>query len=130
MILAKKKRNHIGLINEKYSDLLDDPDTVAKDISKCYSSVMYSPLEDWIRYDFNDKWEKYDGKLKLGLYYIETDDTTLFRKSDVYSSAIIGKALQENIKFKIISQLIPRYKEQKNMFRIIIDKILEYFGVF
>ena len=101
LVLAKKKRNHIGLIDEKYEDLLDDHDTVAKDISKCYTSVMYSPLEEWIRYDFNDKWEKYDGELKLGLYYVETNDTTLFRKTDVYSSAIINKAVQENIEFKI-----------------------------
>jgi len=23
---------------------------------------MYNPLTEWIRYDFNDCWEKYDGK--------------------------------------------------------------------
>jgi len=58
---------------------------------------LYEPSEEWIRFDFNDKWTKYDGNLKLGLYYVHTNDTTLFRKTDIYSTAMIQKARQENI---------------------------------
>ena len=87
---------------------------------------MYNPLTKWIRYDFNDCWEKYDGKLKLGLYYVRTQDTTLFHKTDIYSNIIIQRAMETNIDFDIEYQLIPKYQESKDMFRLVIDKILEY----
>ena len=126
LVIAKKNRVHTGLIENSYAELINHENTVARDINKHYTSVMYEPLEEWIRFDFNDMWEDYDGTLKLGLYYIKTQDTTLFRKSDIYSSAIIKKALENNIELEIVYQLIPKYTEMKNMFRLVIDKILEY----
>jgi len=87
---------------------------------------MYEPFEEWIRFDFNDVWEEYDGKLKLGLYFVQTKDTTLFRKTDIYSSATIQKARAGHIKHRIVRQLIPKYTEAKSMFKLVIDKILEY----
>ena len=131
LIQAKKNRVHTGLVENKYKELLTDENTIARDINKHYTSVMYQPLEEWIRYDFNDKWTKYDAKLSsgglsLGLYYVRTDDTTLFRKTDVYSSAMIEKARKENINHEITHQLIPSYKENANTFQLIIDKIMQY----
>ena len=126
LLIANENRTHNGLVDKSYEKLLNSPDTVARDINKCYGSIMYNPLTKWIRYDFNDCWEKYDGKLKLGLYYITTQDTTLFHKSDIYSNIIIERAMKTNIDFDIKYQLIPKYQEKKNMFRLVIDKILEY----
>ncbi len=126
LVLAKKNRVHIGLIDESYKILLNHKNTIARDINKHYSSVMYDPIEEWIRFDYNDIWEEYDGTLKLGLYYVKTTDTSLFRKTDIYSSAIINKATEQNIEYTIVRQLIPKYTEQKNMFKLVIDKILEY----
>jgi hypothetical protein len=124
LLKAKSNRNHYGLIDNSCLDLMKDG--YARDINKCYSSVMYNPKSDWIRFDFNDCWEKYDGKLKLGLYYVITQDTTLFKKSDIYSNTIIERAKATNIDFKIKYQLIPSYTEKKNKLKVIIDKILEY----
>ena len=124
LLKAKSNRNHYGLIGEDCKDLMKDG--YARDINKCYTSIMYNPKNEWIRYDFNDCWEQYDGKLKTGLYYIKTDDTTLFKKSDIYSNTIIEKAMTTNIEFKIKYQLIPSNTEKKNKFKIIIDRILEY----
>jgi hypothetical protein len=126
LLLAKENRVHYGLIEKSYEKLLNHKNTFARDISKCYTSIMYNPLSKWIRYDFNDCWEKYDGKLKLGLYYVETDDSTLFTKSHIYSNTIIEKAMKCNIEFEIKYQLIPRYQEKRDMFKLVIDKILEY----
>ena len=126
LALAKKHRVHTGLVDDSYKKLLNDKNTIARDINKHYTSVMNQPLEEWVRFDFNDMWVEYDGKLKLGLYYVETDDTTLFRKTDIYSSSMIKKANEENIEYKITHQLIPSYKESKTIFTIIIDKIMEY----
>ena len=126
LVLAKKNRNHTGLISNDYKHLLNHTHTIARDINKHYTSILYKPQEKWIRFDFNDRWVKYDGELKLGLYFVRTEDTKLFRKTDIYSSATILKARQENIYHEITHQLIPTYQEDKNMYKLIIDKIMEY----
>ena len=126
---AKRNRNHYGFMNDEVDT--DTSDCVAYDLNKCYRSAMYNPIEEWITFDFNDVWEDYDYsfELKSGLYYIETEDTTLFKKSNVYSRASLLYALECNINFKIIYQLIPRNRNQllnKDFFRPLIDKIIEY----
>lgn len=126
LIQAKKNRVHTGFVNNDVKELLHHENTVARDINKHYTSILYEPSEEWIRFDFNDKWTKYDGNLKLGLYYVHTNDTTLFRKTDIYSTAMIQKARQENIYHEITHQLIPSHKENANIFKHIIDKIMEY----
>lgn len=123
LMKAKKDRVHYGFVNYTTSDLKD---CVAWDIVKCYSSCMYSPSEEWMIIDYNDTWEDYDGKLKLGIYYIETKDTMLFKKSGYYTSCIVKKGLKEGIKLKIKKQLIPSKKADKNLFTKIIDKVIEY----
>jgi hypothetical protein len=120
---AKKSRAFAGLITDV--NLLET-ECFARDITKCYTSVMYNPLEDWILLDFNDSFADYHNEpIETGLYYVETDDTTLFKKSDVYSSAIVLKAIEEDIKFKITKKLIPKNTEQRLVFKPIIDKIVE-----
>ena len=67
--------------------------------------------------------------MKSGLYYIKTEDTTLFKKSNVYSRASLEYARECGIDFKIIYQLIPKKRSQllgKDFFRPLIDKIIEY----
>jgi hypothetical protein len=123
--IAVKARARIGIIDDDYKKY-QKSDLMAWDINKCYSACMYDPSEDWIRLDFNDTWEDYDGELKLGIYYIKTDDTTLFKKSGYYSTCIIKKAIYEGIVFEIIKQLIPSHKEDKNTLTKIIDVIMKY----
>lgn len=136
LLTARKGRARIGIIDDEYFKY-NKKDLMAWDIIKCYSSCMYKPSEGWIRYDYNDTWEDYNGLirpsgipdlrgLKLGLYYVKTDDTTLFKKSGYYSTAIIKKAIIENIHFEITKQLIPSHKENKDIFTKIIDVVLKY----
>jgi len=117
LVFANKKRSHTGLIHESYEKLLVHENTVARDINEHYTSVMCEPLKEWIRFDFNDVWEEYDGKSKLGLYFVQTKDTTLFRKTDIYSSATIQKARASHFKHRIVRQLIPKYTEANSMFK-------------
>lgn len=127
LLIAKKNRSFGGVLKEEYIPLLTNPNTVARDITKCYTSIMYEPIEEWIRLDFNDMWEVYDSKkVEFGLFLVETEDTTLFKKKDIYSASIIKKAIQEGINFKITHQLIPKHKESKELFKPVLDKIVEY----
>jgi len=122
---AKKNRARRGAIKD-LDELENKENLKAFDLIKCYSSCMYNPSYDWIITDYNDTWEDYDGEIKLGLYYVITEDTKLFKKSGYYSTCIIDKAIKENIEFKITKQLISKQKECKDLFKNIIDKILLY----
>lgn len=124
LIDAKKDRVHYGFVDGIHH--VNMSNYVAWDINSCYTACMYNPSYEWLRLDFNDDWEDYDGVLKNGLYYVITDDTTLFKKSNYYSTVIIQKAIQENINFTITKQLIPSHYESVDLFKKIIDKVVEY----
>ena len=124
LILAKKNRAFNGLIK----DFNENDNLIAYDINKCYSSILYNPIEEWILLDINNEWENFKGdynNIKLGLYFIKTDDNLLFKGNNIYSSSIIKKAIEENINFNIIKVLYPDKKQSKNLFIDIIDDILK-----
>jgi hypothetical protein len=101
LLKANKDRVHYGFIN----NIQDLKDCEAWDLIKDYASCLYEPSEEWIVIDYNDTWEDYDGELKLGIYYITTEDTMLFKKNGYYTTCKIKKALQESIEFLIEKQL-------------------------
>lgn len=129
LIKAKENRIHKGYIDEYYH-LTPPTSLIAWDINKCYRSVLYNPLERWIKLDWTDDWKPYKSKsiLPVGLYYVETNDTTLFKKSNIYSSALINYAKTTNIQFKIKKQLIPKTTFSKSLFKEYIDTIINTFG--
>eukprot|EP00961_Rhodomonas_salina_P175101 2361985-Rhodomonas_salina.1 len=90
LIEAKKDRTHIGFIGKD----TNTDNCEGFDITKSYSYSTYN-MEEWMIFDFNDNWEDYDGKLKTGLYYINTDDMLLFKGHNIYSNKIIEKGLKE-----------------------------------
>jgi hypothetical protein len=123
LILAKKNRAFNGLIK----DIDNNDNLICYDINKCYSSILYNPIEEWIILDIDNEWEDYNygDKIKLGLYYIETEDNLLFKGNNIYSSAIVKKAIEENIKFRIIKALYAYKTQSKKIFVDIIDDILK-----
>jgi len=128
LIEAKHNRIRVGFLNNSIETINDTYQ--AYDICKCYRSVLYNPQEDWIQLDWKDEWKPYKktNKLELGLYYVQTNDTTLFKKSNIYSSAIIEHATKHGIKFKILKQLIPSKRREKEYFKTFIDRILQQYG--
>ena len=111
LVEAKKDRTHVGFLGKNNNT----NDCVGVDIIKSYSYSTYN-IDEWIIFDFNDTWEDYDNVLKTGLYYVETDDILLFRRSNIYSNKIVEKGLKENIEMHILYQLIPK-KTIPNIFR-------------
>lgn len=106
-----KWRTHIGKISDAYSadtikDLLVKGEAIAVDITKCYCDALYNQREDFIVFKGKETVEKYDGEpLTLGLYFVETDDMTLFHQSNWYSRVIIDVAKRDNIEFTITRQI-------------------------
>ena len=95
---------------KRYEQNLIDGDLIALDINKCYATCLKNPYDNWIKFDLEDTWEDYDGELKTGLYFVETDDLTLLHKTNIYSNKILEKAISENIPIVIKKQLIHKVK--------------------
>ena len=107
-----KYRCHLGLTNPLYNgdeikQLLKTGSAISVDITKCYCDALYSPRERWIVFNGKETLERYDGKeLSLGLYFVKTDDMTLFHQSNWYSKQIILKAKEEGgIVYRITHQI-------------------------
>ena len=90
-----KWRTHLGLIDNEVN--IEETDK-ALDINKCYRACMENPTEPFMKLDFNSLPKKFKGQeIVLGLYYVETDDITLFHHTNLYSSAIVKLGLGEGI---------------------------------
>jgi hypothetical protein len=133
LIKAKENRIHLGYIDGyQHISIPDYSKLCAWDINKCYRYVLNQPLEKWIVLDWTDDWKPYNPTnkpLPLGLYYVETNDETLFKKTNIYSSSIINYAKKHtNIDFKIIKQLLPTRSFSKSIFKEYIDTVITIFG--
>jgi len=115
----------------KIQQALIDGDAIGIDINKCYSSCIYDPYDNWIKYSAEDTWEDYGGELKTGLYYVETDDLTLLHQTNIYSNKILELAISEKIPLVIKKQLLHKKRlldEEpipKNHFHKLIKSIKE-----
>lgn len=124
-----KNRSHRGLLQDIEYDipqLLKNGNAVAIDIVKCYSDCLYNNNDDWLYFTGSEEiveWNKCPiDKLPLGLYWVKTDDITLFHQSNVYSRRIIQLAYNEGIDFTIQYQLIPDNKLKC----FVLDKTLDH----
>jgi len=110
---------------------LENGTTKVWDCKKCYASCIKYPLDEFLCYGMEDTIEEFKGEIKLGLYFVETDDTTLFNKSRWYDNRTIELALQEGINFVVIKQLIPKQQTHKtkpvNYFEAFIQKAIDLF---
>jgi hypothetical protein len=106
-----KYRTHLGRISDYYEpdvikELLQDDKAIAVDITKCYCDAIYNQREKFIVFKGKEIVEEYDGEpLTLGLYFVETNDMTLFHQSNWYGKAIIDLATKEQKEFKITRQI-------------------------
>jgi len=129
-----KYRTHFGNCSgydsETIQNLIRDGNVIGADITKCYSSILDEPMEDWIVYDILDTVEVWNEteiiEVPLGLYFVETQDFTLFHGTNWYSSAIINYANGFNIDFRITHKIIPRHKEHLTDNRTYFKKYIDY----
>jgi hypothetical protein len=141
-----KSRMHLGFTNTSswLSDSMNmtnqmfvhhqlkNENAICIDMCKCYSNCMYNPLDDWIVWNGKECLIEYDGEeLSNGLYFVETDDITLFHKSNWYSRIIIEFAKQQNIEFKITHQIrtVDNWShgelDQTNIFKTFIEHVVK-----
>ena len=126
-----KHRTHYGsVVNDISGDFVPSDDMKCFDIAKCHTSILSSPMSEWLLYDFNDSFVKFDirgawsnGRFKPGLYYVRTDDMTLLHQDNIYSHTILNKAMDEGILFAPVSMYLPSKTLPKNHFKVLLDAI-------
>ena len=92
-----KFRTHLGFTDKNNINDIDD-DCKAYDISKCYSKCITEPTEEFITLNYNSLPQEYNGEdITAGLYYIKTDDNTLYHGANIYSNSIVKYGLLNNI---------------------------------
>ena len=106
------------------------------DINKCYGAILKHPQEKFMVLDFNSQFFVFDKKqhhkIPLGLYFVDTDDFTLFHGSNIYSNSIILKGIKEGIITldNILYACVANEKKSlpKNYFHDLISKFNEECG--
>ena len=132
-----KNRVHYGTTKQSSYDQLEyyAEHSICLDINKCYRSVMEDPSEWFMTIPFNEEIQSFtdddgyslpppEGKYRLGLYFVETKDQTLFHYDNWYSSAMLNYAKDEDIEFKV-KWFISGLMVDKNALLNIINQIKE-----
>ena len=94
-----KDRSHRGwLCGNNYMEEVSK-DTMGFDINKAYTDCVLNPYDNWYVLGFNSVWVKFQQNQKItdGFYYVETNDITLFHKTNIYSKAIVEYGLRKKI---------------------------------
>mgnify|MGYP003673980866 FL=1 len=121
-----KNRTHLGLIRDNENSMLFKEgkleDCICVDINKCYRYSMENPLECWATIDYSHFVKYTDKYMGFGLYFLETNDTTLMTGNNWYSSGMLLKCDKENIDYKI-KAFIKCNEKPKDIFIKLINQI-------
>ena len=119
-----KWRTHYGSTGVS----IDSKGLKAFDINKCYRAEMLNPRDDWLMLGFNDCLEIYAGELKLGLFFVETNDYTILHGSNWYSNKILEYADEFGIQMNITHQILSTKKIEKDYLSQIIHGFIDKCG--
>jgi hypothetical protein len=125
-----KELAHVGLTygdmtREELKTMEDAGEGFGADIRRCHTACVEAPMDAWILPTFGDEWQDYDGALTTGLYYVKTNDTTLFKLSGIYDSKTVELAIAEGIPHEVLRQLKPRKTLPMDYFKPLLEKIHE-----
>ena len=126
-----KDRSHRGFVN----GMLDLEDNLlAIDVNKAYTDCVLNPLDHWYIMGFDSVWLDTPNnlnyqvfkKIEDGFYYVETEDTLLFHRSNIYSKCMVELGLKENIitRENIKRFLPPTRKQDKKRFVALFDEYM------
>ena len=143
-----KDRTHRGICVDKdeFFDCYDEAECF--DMNKQYRYAMENPLENFMTIDFTDTIQdvnndfinyntsdlnysninKKKSVIPFGLYYVITNDKTLFFGNNFYSSATITEAKKIGIDFEVKYFIKGTPIKDLNIFKDIIDEIVKKYA--
>jgi len=120
--LLTKHGNIVKMVNEQTQGKI-----LEIDINKCRTDcLMNNRLGSYEVFGCHNDIKDYDGKIKKGLYFINTDDTTLFMRGNCwYSGDFLKYAIKHNIKFTVTHQLLCNKLLDANYFKKYVTTVVE-----
>jgi len=120
--LLTKHGNIVKMVNEETQGKI-----LEIDINKCRTDcLMNNRLGCYEVFGCHNDIKDYDGKIKKGLYFINTTDTTLFMRGNCwYSGDFLKYAIKHNIAFTITHQLLCNKLLDANYFKKYVTDVVE-----
>jgi hypothetical protein len=120
--LLTKHGNIVKMVNEQTQGKI-----LEIDINKCRTDcLMNNRLGSYEVFGCHNDIKDYDGKIKKGLYFINTDDTTLFMRGNCwYSGDFLKYAIKHNIEFTVTHQLLCNKLLDANYFKKYVTDVVE-----
>lgn len=120
--LLTKHGNIVKMVNEQTKGKI-----LEIDINKCRTDcLMNNRLGCYEVFGCHNDIKEYDGKIKKGLYFINTNDTTLFMRGNCwYSGDFLKYAIKHNIEFTITHQLLCNKLLDANYFKKYVTDVVE-----
>jgi hypothetical protein len=120
--LLTKHGNIVKMVNEQTKGKI-----LEIDINKCRTDcLMNNRLGCYEVFGCHNDIKEYDGKIKKGLYFINTNDTTLFMRGNCwYSGDFLKYAIKHNIEFTITHQLLCNKLLDANYFKKYVTNVVE-----
>jgi hypothetical protein len=117
-----KHGNIVKMVNEQTQGKI-----LEIDINKCRTDcLMNNRLGSYEVFGCHNDIKEYDGKIKKGLYFINTDDTTLFMRGNCwYSGDFLKYAIKHNIAFTITHQILCNKLLDSNYFKKYVTDVVE-----
>lgn len=116
-----KHGNIVKMVNEPTQGKI-----LEVDINKCRTHcLMNNRLGCYEVFGCHNDIKDYDGKIKKGLYFINTTDTTLFMRGNCwYSGDFLKYAIKHNIAFNITHQLLCDKQLDANYFKKYVENVV------
>ena len=116
-----KHGNIVKMVNEPTQGKI-----LEVDINKCRTDcLMNNRLGPYEVFGCHNDIKDYDGKIKNGLYFINTTDTTLFMRGNCwYSGQFLKYAIKHNIEFTITHQLLCNKLLDANYFKKYVENVV------
>ena len=116
-----KHGNIVKMVNEPTQGKI-----LEVDINKCRTDcLMNNRLGCYEVFGCHNDIKDYDGKIKKGLYFINTTDTTLFMRGNCwYSGDFLKYAIKHNIAFTVTHQLLCDKQLDANYFKKYVKNVV------
>ncbi len=118
------------IVRELEADV-DASETAQLDIVKCRRNIAKHSRNEWAVYSVMDKIEEFnmDDEIVCGMYFVETEDSTLFQTHGWYSHFLVSFGLEKGIinRYEISMKFLPSIVLPCHYFKKIVDYILDCF---
>ena len=97
----------------------------AWDVNKQYSAILRNNPYPWYVFNTFAMPTPFDGEVKDGFYFVETENTCPCKGNGLYSRAIVEYLIKNDIPHRITQQILPSSSLSSTYFEKFVDAVIE-----